>query len=1475
MSIYYNCYAPELFKDAVVPDVITLAYYTRYVDGAVTATTFVQSATSGKCAYRKMPTVCANNLNKHETSYPADPVKLFACAPDSDNYIFVTAQGRATWRMPSKPFVSKLLADHASQLAVVALGANDSYYVRSTSDSAAWNVDSTALDVIFNGHALRLVAFHPTNHDSYVCVKKDNSSFFHSNIPAKMLEHLKSNDLSQLAHVALGHDSTYVLQYRPSVRTSKPGANRVVQPGLLFQAYEADFLNSLPSASLVSVAYLSSQHSDGNHVQISAVLKDKTAKHHNAPAGITGFCDRLHASDGDDVHTVSCMSIGNGGACFAESRTKLFRGASIPQRCRDWLDGKTDVVFVTLGFGGSWAAQTKQGVGSSWGLSPTAYDCFRQQACRLLALHPDIPGAFVAVMKDTYQHQGVAETVVNKLVRVHPAHVRSLQLGSHGTVVIHATPPQVVTVATQTESGSPAKSQFTAPAKPQSTTPAKPQPATPAKAQPLELKATSPTQASSTCGSPLRGAAAERRENGCYHVVKAVPQRTHEGQPQHLIPGTVHESGKDTWVDNGKLTFQVEFVSDTRISPVSGKRQYLVKWVGFGLDSNTWEPLADDHVCVVRFRRNAGQWSCASCQTRYQLTHSTCTKCGSSDAVEWSVLLADRGGKSVGLTNQTTLALEDALLAGVSSIRHVLRNPPNGDAIEYVFDLRNMTQKNTKTGNVMRIVRSPTSADLPPAGSVTAVLDQAACRSGVQHYLCAVKSARDGSLCRRWATSAPPSAVDQFRARATWYCGACGEKNQGLEAACACCGLRAHAAWHEYVACVGGCTHLWHAYSVVERALLEAAFASGSQDRASLQLPSLFFDDRCDEASWSQPAHVVSFPAMCRVAPADALPNQVGKAGRFVRRGNTQLTAVERRTVWRALSRAYVALPSEDKNADRRCEALTIAVSLAFFSEATTLQLPNDVPLSEAAATAASMANASPRVRARALAAVAMVLYNERPCNGPDLVVAINGSAVNAKTAASMSTAMASDATGFQFAALATDDKAEKTRLYAASFTHGTGNAAHVTRQLEFFDESDATQARAVASRLLVEDLVDNAPVDGACVYRTADGLLRAFTGNLPNLSRKALISAVCELRGSRDVAPKLGFDACAGVPRKYSRAALEDLANTFGNKALSDRIYLVKGQDNNRKAWYYVLVLGPLARFLQCINDDVIHLEEHGKILHSAYGEEPPVSITDRVESNWEIKGNSDEHLTRDWQHLAGFLRDAALMTPEHALHELSKCDCSTLEVPGLRTPTSGDIKAIMEACRAKAAQTRIEGWSEDLELHESFKMVIVMYTLQTPYPVFQLLNAPFYTSWPTSATFKHHRPLLRLLLTALLALPGAMKFTGTVYRGLDVRGRPQLERLASNPSEYFAAGARLAFGGPTSATTSEAAAQRFAHGLLFELRGVTGFKIAALSVFPNEREVFLTPPTTIVVKEWRREANGVRVIADYAASQSVSYGV
>ncbi len=74
--------------------------------------------------------------------------------------------------------------------------------------------------------------------------------------------------------------------------------------------------------------------------------------------------------------------------------------------------------------------------------------------------------------------------------------------------------------------------------------------------------------------------------------------------------------------------------------------------------------------------------------------------------------------------------------------------------------------------------------------------------------------------------------------------------------------------------------------------------------------------------------------------------------------------------------------------------------------------------------------------------------------------------------------------------------------------------------------------------------------------------------------------------------------------------------------KMQAELIYLVKGIDAGRNAWYYVLVDRlKLQLFLKALNDEIIHLENYGRILYSAYGDDPSIEITAKLKEEYGIE--------------------------------------------------------------------------------------------------------------------------------------------------------------------------------------------------------------------------------------------------------------
>lgn len=98
-------------------------------------------------------------------------------------------------------------------------------------------------------------------------------------------------------------------------------------------------------------------------------------------------------------------------------------------------------------------------------------------------------------------------------------------------------------------------------------------------------------------------------------------------------------------------------------------------------------------------------------------------------------------------------------------------------------------------------------------------------------------------------------------------------------------------------------------------------------------------------------------------------------------------------------------------------------------------------------------------------------------------------------------------------------------------------------------------------------------------------------------------------------------------APRAASADSGQSNKNSINSKidpkkrAMADLIYLVNGNDRGRSAWYYVVVDRlKVQMFLKAMNSDSINLDDYGVVIYSAYGDNPPESITQKVKEEYGI---------------------------------------------------------------------------------------------------------------------------------------------------------------------------------------------------------------------------------------------------------------
>jgi hypothetical protein len=128
----------------------------------------------------------------------------------------------------------------------------------------------------------------------------------------------------------------------------------------------------------------------------------------------------------------------------------------------------------------------------------------------------------------------------------------------------------------------------------------------------------------------------------------------------------------------------------------------------------------------------------------------------------------------------------------------------------------------------------------------------------------------------------------------------------------------------------------------------------------------------------------------------------------------------------------------------------------------------------------------------------------------------------------------------------------------------------------------------------------------------------------------KSKISEMAHAKRSGSTAEALDSSSSVASDKKFDPASFQSSSGAANpakpidlqKRAMAELIYLVKGVDAGRNAWYYVLVeRNKVQLFLKALNDDIIHLEHYGKILYSAYGDEPPAEITGKLKEEYGIK--------------------------------------------------------------------------------------------------------------------------------------------------------------------------------------------------------------------------------------------------------------
>lgn len=109
-------------------------------------------------------------------------------------------------------------------------------------------------------------------------------------------------------------------------------------------------------------------------------------------------------------------------------------------------------------------------------------------------------------------------------------------------------------------------------------------------------------------------------------------------------------------------------------------------------------------------------------------------------------------------------------------------------------------------------------------------------------------------------------------------------------------------------------------------------------------------------------------------------------------------------------------------------------------------------------------------------------------------------------------------------------------------------------------------------------------------------------------------------------LAPERAYAEVIGESSRAARALESMMTLGIDESSLSvmdaaECIFLVKGIDAGRNTWYYVLVdPESTAQFKVNLKKDIIRLDDFGKVLLSAYGDEPPASTTAALKKAYRV---------------------------------------------------------------------------------------------------------------------------------------------------------------------------------------------------------------------------------------------------------------
>lgn len=90
---------------------------------------------------------------------------------------------------------------------------------------------------------------------------------------------------------------------------------------------------------------------------------------------------------------------------------------------------------------------------------------------------------------------------------------------------------------------------------------------------------------------------------------------------------------------------------------------------------------------------------------------------------------------------------------------------------------------------------------------------------------------------------------------------------------------------------------------------------------------------------------------------------------------------------------------------------------------------------------------------------------------------------------------------------------------------------------------------------------------------------------------------------------------------KKVITAYTKQLCISYSPEKLVKIIFLVKGEDRGRKAWYYLEIdKNNYNKFIAATYSHNINLDDYGKVIYSSYGDNPLQDLVDKMNREYPI---------------------------------------------------------------------------------------------------------------------------------------------------------------------------------------------------------------------------------------------------------------